>query len=311
MTKADLLALMPDLRGKLRENVPLSDITWFRVGGKAELLFSPADIDDLSYFLMRRPADLAMTVLGAGSNVLVRDGGVAGVVLKLGKPFADIQIRSDHTLTAGAAALDINVARKAEAESLTGLEFYAGIPGSIGGALRMNAGAYGGETADCFISAQVMDDTGQEITLSKQDMGFAYRHNHVDEHLIFLSATYQLQPGDQADITEKMQHITSSREASQPIRSRTGGSTFQNPGGANPEGPKAWKLIDAAGCRGLREGDAQVSEQHCNFLINHGEASAADLELLGETVRRRVQAQAGIDLQWEIKRLGRGLEGQS
>ncbi|MGC6471975.1 MAG: UDP-N-acetylmuramate dehydrogenase [Parvibaculales bacterium] len=311
MTMNGLLEMMPDLRGKLRENVPLSDITWFRVGGMAQFMFTPADADDLTYFLRSCPDDLEVTVLGAGSNVLIRDGGVGGVVVKLGRPFAEISVDDRRCLTAGAAALDVAVARKAAEHSLTGLEFYAGIPGSIGGALKMNAGAYGGETADCFLSALALQRNGNRVELTARDMDFAYRHNGAPAGLIFLSATYQLQPGDQEAIQQKMQDITASREDTQPIRSRTGGSTFRNPGGPDPDGPKAWRLIDAAGCRGLREGDAQVSEQHCNFLINHGAASAADLETLGETVRRRVLEQAGIELHWEIKRLGQALEGQS
>ena len=311
MNAQRLLKMMPLLRGKIRENVSLSDITWFRVGGNAQLLFSPADAEDLAYFLKTRPDDLGLTLLGAGSNVLIRDGGINGVVVKLGKPFAEITVDDKHCLTAGAAALDVSVARQAAELGLTGLEFYAGIPGSVGGALKMNAGAYGGETADCFVSACALNQNGDEVILTKQDMGFAYRQNNTTADLIFLSATYQLQPGMQAAIEQKMQEITSSREGSQPIRSRTGGSTFRNPGGADPKGLKAWKLIDAAGCRGLRVGDAQVSEQHCNFLINHGVASAADLEALGETVRRRVLEQAGIKLEWEIKRLGQAQEEQS
>ncbi|MGC6512022.1 MAG: UDP-N-acetylmuramate dehydrogenase [Parvibaculales bacterium] len=311
MTLKRLLEMMPELRGRLRENIPLSEITWFRVGGRAQFMYAPADADDLAYFLRTRPAELEVTILGAGSNVLIRDGGVSGVVVKLGKPFAGIEIDEAFCLTAGAAALDVAVARRAAEQALQGLEFYAGIPGTIGGALTMNAGAYGGETADCFISAQALTQNGDRVVLTKQDMGFGYRHNTLDRNLVFLSATYQLTSGDKRTIERKMKEISESRESSQPIRSRTGGSTFRNPGGADPEGPKAWKLIDAAGCRGLREGDAQVSEHHCNFLINHGAASASDLENLGETVRRRVRQTADIDLQWEIKRLGQALEDRS
>ncbi len=300
----NLHELMPDLRGKLRDEVSLSDVTWFRVGGAARYFFSPADQDDLVYFLNRCPPNIETTVLGAGSNVLVRDGGIDGVVIKLGKAFAGISVDEQNRLSVGAAALDVNVARVAAKQKLSGVEFYAGIPGSIGGALQMNAGAYGGETADCFLLAQGVDHKGRLHHFTKDDMGFAYRRNNVAKEIIFLSAIYQLRAGESSEIEQKMTAITRAREGSQPIRSRTGGSTFRNPGGAHADAPKAWKLIAAAGCRGLREGDAQVSEQHCNFLINHGAASATDLETLGETIRQRVRVQAGIDLHWEIKRLG-------
>ncbi|MGC6476508.1 MAG: UDP-N-acetylmuramate dehydrogenase [Parvibaculales bacterium] len=301
---ANLAEHLPDLRGKLRANVSLSDLTWFRVGGAAAYLFTPADKDDLAYFLQNCPEEVPLYVLGAGSNSLVRDGGFAGVVIKLGKAFAEITVNDQNQLTAGAAALDKQVALFAAKNGLAGLAFYVGIPGSIGGALRMNAGAYGGETADCFVQAVALDQEGREHVFTKQDMEFAYRHCGVPEAYIFISATYQLQAGARDEIEQQMQDIVTSREDSQPIRARTGGSTFRNPGGTNPDGPKAWKLIDAAGCRGMRLGDAQISEKHCNFLINHGAAAARDLEALGEQVRQRVQETAGIELHWEIKRIG-------
>ena len=301
---ANLAELLPDLRGKLRQNVALSDLTWFRVGGAAAYLFTPADKDDLAYFLQNCPEEVPLYVLGAGSNSLVRDGGFAGVVIKLGKAFAEMTVNDATRLTVGAAALDKQVAQFAAKNELAGLAFYVGIPGSIGGALRMNAGAYGGETADCFVQAEALDRKGRLHILTKQDMGFAYRHCDVPEDFIFISATYQLQAGAREAIEQQMQDIVVSREDSQPIRARTGGSTFRNPGGTNPDGPKAWKLIEAAGCRGMRIGDAQISEKHCNFLINHGGAAARDLEALGEQVRQRVQETAGIELHWEIKRIG-------
>lgn len=301
---ANLAELLPDLRGKLRQNVALSDLTWFRVGGAAAYLFTPADKDDLAYFLQNCPEEVPLYVLGAGSNSLVRDGGFAGVVIKLGKAFAEMTVNDATRLTVGAAALDKQVAQFAAKNELAGLAFYVGIPGSIGGALRMNAGAYGGETADCFVQAEALDRNGRLHILTKQDMGFAYRHCDVPEDFIFISATYQLQAGAREAIEQQMQDIVVSREDSQPIRARTGGSTFRNPGGTNPDGPKAWKLIEAAGCRGMRIGDAQISEKHCNFLINHGGAAARDLEALGEQVRQRVQETAGIELHWEIKRIG-------
>jgi UDP-N-acetylmuramate dehydrogenase len=303
----EIIPSLPEIRGKYRAGLALSDLTWFRVGGAADVLFSPADEDDLQHFLKNCPSDIPVTVLGAGSNTLVRDKGVSGVVIKLGKAFADVTVAmrdGDAVVIAGAAALDVAVSRLAAKHSLSGLEFFRGIPGSIGGALRMNAGAYGGETADVFDHAIGYDLQGQRLEFTSADMGFAYRHCGLPEDVIFTSAQFKTSAGDAAVIQSRMDEISRSRETSQPIRSRTGGSTFRNPGGANPDGPKAWKLIDAAGCRGLWQGDAQVSEQHCNFLINHGQATATDLETLGETVRRKVLETGGVELHWEIKRIG-------
>jgi UDP-N-acetylmuramate dehydrogenase len=294
----DLIARLPQVRGRLTAAAPLADITWFRVGGPAEAMFRPADRDDLIAFLKAKPADVAVTPLGVGSNTLVRDGGVPGVVLRLGREFAAIS--ADGTeVEAGAGALDVNVATVALQAGIAGLEFLRGIPGTIGGGLRMNAGAYGTEFKDVLVWAEAVDPQGNLHRLTPDEMKFGYRHCGVPENWIFIGARLKGVLGDAAAIKARMDEIQAAREGSQPIRSRTGGSTF-----ANPEGLKAWQLIDAAGCRGLVVGDAQVSEQHCNFLINRGNATAEDLERLGETVRERVKAQSGIELRWEIKRIG-------
>lgn len=291
--------VLPAVRGALIPNAPLKDTTWFKVGGNAEVLFKPADEEDLSQFLKNISPEIPVTILGLASNVIVRDGGIAGVVIRLGAEFKKITV--DGTIiTAGAASVDLMVAKAAEKASLTGLEFMSGIPGSVGGGLFMNAGAYGSEFKDVVIDARLMDAKGNIKTLSNAELGFTYRHSDTPDKHIFLSARFQTKPGDAAAITAKMAEIQSSRQSSQPIKSYTGGSTF-----ANPDGKKAWQLIDAAGCRGLTIGGAQVSNQHCNFLINTGDANAHDLELLGETVRERVAKHSGIELRWEIKRLGK------
>lgn len=290
---------LPAVRGRLSADPLLSRVTWFQVGGPADALFKPADTQDLSDFLAALPTDIPVTPIGVGSNLLVRDGGVDGVVLRLGGAFADITVDGDE-IEAGAAALDANVAKKTAAAGLAGLEFLSGIPGTVGGALRMNAGAYGTETKDVLIWADAMDRAGKIHRLSAADMGFEYRHCAVAEDWIFLRGRFKAEPGDPDAIRARMTEIQESRGASQPIRSRTGGSTFRN-----PPGGKAWQSIDAAGCRGLRIGGAQVSEQHCNFLINTGDATASDLERLGEEVRRRVKDSQNIALTWEIKRIGR------
>lgn len=298
-----LLERLPEVRGTYRVQAPLADLTWFRVGGPAEVLLRPADQADLASFLKAKPADVPVTVLGVGSNVLVRSGGIAGVTLRLGKPFTEILVE-DGAIFAGAATLDMNVARVARNAGLTGLEFYSGIPGTIGGALRMNAGAYGSETKDVLLAAQALDAKGKLLQLAPEDMGHSYRHCSLPADTIFLNARLRAQPGDRDAIAKRMDEIRTSRHGSQPIGSRTGGSTFKNPDPEISGGRKAWQLIDAAGCRGLRVGDAMVSEQHCNFLINCGEATADDLERLGEKVRARVLEESGVSLQWEIKRLG-------
>ncbi|WP_029003453.1 UDP-N-acetylmuramate dehydrogenase [Azorhizobium doebereinerae] len=294
----DLAAKLPELRGRLTANAPLADITWFRVGGPAQVLFQPADEADLAYALAHLPAALPVTVIGLGSNLIVRDGGVPGLVIRLGKGFSDISVDGTR-ITAGAGVPDVKVARTAADAGLAGLAFLRGIPGAVGGALRMNGGAYGGETKDALVSARAVDRAGRIHVLTLADMGFTYRHSAVPEDFIFTRATFQGTPGDAAAIQAEMDRITSSREATQPIKSRTGGSTFKN-----PDGHKAWQLVDAAGCRGLVMGRAQVSEMHTNFLLNLGGATAAEIEGLGEEVRRRVRETSGVTLEWEIKRIG-------
>ncbi|MCA1908020.1 MAG: UDP-N-acetylmuramate dehydrogenase [Magnetospirillum sp.] len=289
---------LPKTRGRLTVDAPLGGLTWFRVGGNAEVLFRPADVDDLAEFLAELPAEVAVTVIGVGSNLLVRDGGVEGVVIRLGGAFAQIDVMDD-IITAGAGALDLNVALTAQELGLTGLEFLSGVPGTIGGALRMNAGAFGGEMKDVTLSATAIDRTGTTQLLTLADLDMSYRHCGCPEDFIFLSATLQGKRGAAAAISQKMADIKQAREDSQPTRVRTGGSTF-----ANPDGMKAWELIDKAGCRGLVIGGAQVSEKHCNFLLNLGDATAADIESLGEEVRRRVKETSGIELEWEIRRIG-------
>ena len=294
-----LKAAMPELRGRLIANQPLADLTWFRVGGPAQALFMPEDESDLAYFMQRRPKDLAVTVIGLGSNLIVRDGGVPGIVIRLGRGFSEVTVEDGHRIRAGTAVPDVKVARAAQEAGIAGLSFLRGIPGGIGGALRMNGGAYGGETKDRLIEARGVDGEGNLRTFSNADMGYGYRHCSVGDDVIFTQALFQGAQGDRDTIAAEMDKITGSREATQPIKSRTGGSTFKN-----PPGGKAWQLIDAAGCRGLKVGQAQVSELHCNFLINLGGATASDIETLGETVRRRVKENSGVTLEWEIKRIG-------
>jgi UDP-N-acetylmuramate dehydrogenase len=294
-----LIERLPKVRGRLTEGSSLSAVTWFRVGGPAEVLFKPADRDDLAQFLQRKPADVPVTVIGVGSNLLVRDGGIAGVVVRLGRGFVDIRA-AGTIVEAGAGALDLNVALAARDAGIAGPEFLSGIPGTVGGALRMNAGAYGSDVSEVFDHADVLDSTGALHRLGKAEMGFTYRHSGVPEDWIFVGGAFAGRPDDPKAVHARIQDIQSRREESQPVRARTGGSTF-----VNPTGHKAWQLIDDAGCRGLRKGGAMVSEKHCNFLINTGDASAADIEALGEEVRRRVRDRSGIELAWEIKRIGR------
>jgi UDP-N-acetylmuramate dehydrogenase len=294
----DLKAAMPELRGRLLANQPLAGLTWFRVGGPAQVLFMPDDEADLSYFLSNLPGDIALTVVGLGSNLIVRDGGVPGVVVRLGRGFNEIAVEGLN-VRAGTAVPDLRVAQAAQKAGIAGLAFMCGIPGGVGGALRMNGGAYGRETKDALVEARAVDRTGRVHVLCNADMDYTYRHCGAPEDFIFTQARFGGQTGDPDAIAGEMERITQSRGASQPIKTRTGGSTFKN-----PAGQKAWQIIDAAGCRGLRIGGAQVSELHCNFLINLGEATAADIESLGETVRQRVKDNSGVDLQWEIKRIG-------
>lgn len=298
MANFHLIDLMPKCRGRLTADAPLSQVTWFRVGGNAEVLFRPADAEDLAEFLAALPAEVPVTVIGVASNLLVRDGGVPGVTIRLGRGFADIGAEGNR-LTVGAAALDLNVATVARDSGVAGLEFLSGIPGTIGGALRMNGGAYGREIADVLVAAQAVDREGEMLTFSAEQMGFTYRHSAAPDDCIFTGAVLEGEPGEVLEIARRMADIADKRADSQPIRSRTGGSTFKN-----PEGFKAWELIDRAGCRGLTLGGAQVSEKHCNFLINTGNATASDLESLGEEVRRRVLETSGVTLEWEIKRVG-------
>lgn len=300
----DLRERMPDLRGRLIANAAMADITWFRAGGPAQILFTPQDEADLAYFLSRTPADLPVFVIGLGSNLLVRDGGVRGAIIRLGRGFGETVAESGHRIRTGTVVPDAKVARAAADAGIAGLAFYRGIPGSIGGALRMNAGAHGSETKDCLIGARAVDRAGNIHVLSLADMKFTYRHCGIPADWIFTEATYQGTPGETAEILKQMQEVADYREANQPIKERTGGSTFKN-----PPGHSSWKLIDAAGCRGLRIGGAKVSEMHCNFLINDQGASGADIERLGETVRARVKAHSGIMLEWEIIRLGEPLPG--
>jgi UDP-N-acetylmuramate dehydrogenase len=300
----DLKARLPDLKGRLSANVPLADITWFRVGGPAQVLFAPADEADLAYFLAGVPAELPVTVIGLGSNLLVRDGGMPGVVIRLGRGFSTVTAEDGHRLRAGTAVPDVKVARAAADAGIAGLAFYRGIPGSIGGALRMNAGAHGRETKDVLVEARAVDRKGRLHTFSLADMGFTYRHSKVPDDFILTQAVFQGAPGDPTAILREMEEVADYREKNQPIRERTGGSTFKN-----PTGHSAWNLIDEAGCRGYRVGGAKVSDMHCNFLINDAGATAEDIERLGETVRARVKARSGISLQWEIVRMGAPLPG--
>jgi len=295
----ELLTAMPALRGRVNSNASLADVTWFRVGGPAQVLFTPADEADLAYFLKHRPSDVSVQVVGLGSNLLVRDGGVPGVVIRLGRGFGEIKIEDGHRLRAGTAVPDVKVSRAAAEAGIRGLAFYRGIPGSIGGALRMNAGAHGRETKDCLVGARAVDREGNIHVLSLGDMGFTYRHCGIPKDWIFTEATFEGEPGDPAQIQKEMDEVADYREKNQPIKERTGGSTFKN-----PQGHSAWKLVDQAGCRGLRVGGAKVSEMHCNFLINDSQATGEDVETLGETVRARVLATSGITLDWEIIRLG-------
>jgi len=297
-----LIDRLPEVRGRYAENADLARVTWFRVGGPAEVMFRPADSDDLATFLAAKPADVPVTVLGVGSNLLVRDGGVPGVVIRMGRHFAAIEAEGIG-ITVGAGALDVHVARVAAEAGIAGLEFLSGVPGTIGGALRMNAGAYGREIKDVLVQASALDAQGGKHDLTLDEMGFSYRHCGIAEDWIFTGARLRGEKGEPAEIAQRVAEIRAARETSQPIRTATGGSTFANPANS-PGGEKAWQLIDAAGCRGLTRGGAQVSEQHCNFLINTGEATAADLEGLGEEMRRRVFETSGIELRWEIRRIG-------
>ena len=290
--------LMPQLRGRVLANQPLAELTWFRVGGPAQLLFMPEDEADLGYFLDRLPQEFVVTVIGLGSNLIVRDGGVPGVVIRLGRGFNAIAVEGTG-IRAGAAVPDVKIARAAQEAGISGLSFMRGIPGAIGGALRMNGGAYGRETKDALIEARAVDRRGRVHVLTNADMHYTYRHCGAPDDYIFTEGLFAGERGDPKVIAAEMEKITEARQSTQPVKTRTGGSTFKN-----PPGRKAWQLIDAAGCRGLSNGGAQVSEMHCNFLINRGNANAAEIENLGELVRRKVEEHSGIELEWEIARIG-------
>ena len=293
-----LIDRLPPARGRYSENAPLARMTWFRVGGPAEVMFRPADADDLAQFLALKPDDVPVTVIGVGSNLLVRDGGIPGVVVRLGRGFAGIEATGVE-VRAGAGALDINVATLAMGEGIAGLEFLRGIPGTVGGALRMNAGAYGSEIKDVTLSARALDAEGAVHDIDADGLGFGYRRCATPGDWIFVSALLRGRPGDGDDIARRMEDIQEWRQTTQPVRTSTGGSTF-----ANPPGQEAWRLIEEAGCRGLSRGGAVVSDKHCNFLVNTGGATAADLEGLGDEIRRRVLESSGVILEWEIRCIG-------
>ncbi len=288
------------VRGELKKDAPLDKLVWFKSGGKADYLFEPADLEDLTTFLSKLDEGTPVMALGLGSNLIIRDGGVPGVVVRLGKPFASVEVRRDNILECGAGAPGILVATTARDAGIAGLEFLRGIPGTVGGFVRMNGGAYGREVADILVDCDVVFPDGNCVNIPAQDLGYTYRHSKLPDDAIVVAARFQGDPGDPAEIGKEMDRIAAEREASQPLRTKTGGSTFKN-----PEGHKAWQLVDEAGCRGLKMGGAQVSEKHANFLINTGEASSSDIENLGEEVRRRVAEKTGVTLEWEIKRVGR------
>jgi UDP-N-acetylmuramate dehydrogenase len=295
-----------EVRGRLIANQPLSEITWFRVGGPAQLFFQPADEEDLAFFLKNLPMEIRVTVIGLGSNLLIRDGGLDGVVIRLSaKGFGSVEVLEGHRLRVGTALPDVKVATAAAEAGIDGLTFYRGVPGGIGGALYMNAGCYGAETRERMVELRAVLRNGDVVTLTNADMDYRYRKSNGPRGAVFTSAIYQGFPGERDDILARMREITEKRESSQPTRAKTGGSTFKN-----PEGRSSWRLIDEAGCRGLKIGDAQMSELHANFLLNLGEADAFDLETVGETVRNRVRARHGIDLQWEIRRMGHFVPGR-
>lgn len=304
MSWPSLLHRLPEVRGKLIENASLADITWLRVGGPAQVLFLPADAADLARFLAETPRDIEVRVLGAGSNTLVRDGGLPGVTVKLTPAFGKVEALENNRIRAGAAALDKMVAKSAAKAGIAGLEFYVGVPGAIGGALRMNAGCYGTETKDVLVEAIALDRTGRRIVAPVSELGYAYRHSEAPDDWIFIEAVFEGQPDDPKAVTERMTAITERRETTQPIREKTSGSTFKNPDPETSGGRSAWQLVDAVGWRGKPIGGARFSEQHCNFLINDGTATAKDLETLGETVRAAVKDQFGVELAWEVKRIG-------
>ena len=291
---------LPDARGRLTADAPLAPLVWFKAGGAAEWLFEPQDADDLAAFLRGLDPAMPVLALGLGSNLIVRDGGVPGVVVRLGKAFARVEPVDAVTLDCGGGASGILVSSTARDAGIAGLEFLRSIPGTVGGFVRMNGGAYGAEVKDVLVDCDVILRSGERVTLAAADLRYTYRHSELPEQAIVIGARFRGRPGAPEAIQAEMDRISASREASQPLRSKTGGSTFKN-----PPGHKAWELVDRAGCRGLQRGGAQVSEKHTNFLINTGEATSAEIEGLGEEVRRRVKANSGIELEWEIQRVGR------
>ncbi|MCP9307475.1 UDP-N-acetylmuramate dehydrogenase [Zymomonas mobilis] len=303
-TSSNISSKLPSIRGEIEANAPLAPLTWFRVGGNAEWLVSPYDTEDLSDFLKKIDPSMPVRVLGIGSNVIIRDGGVSGVIIRLPRRFSWVKREEGNRFRCGGSTLGMMISKVAAAESLTNLEFMRGIPGSIGGMIRMNAGAYGGDISKILIQVTLVRRNGDIEIWPVEKLNFAYRYSELPEDAIVTEALFQGQPGDKDKIEAQMNKIIAEREASQPVRSRTGGSTFKN-----PEGYKAWELIDEAGCRGLKIGDAEVSTKHANFLLNLGDATAADIENLGEEVRARVKAKFGITLEWEIKRIGHKLNG--
>lgn len=299
---AELVRSLPHVKGRLVQDASMARLSWFRTGGNADILFEPADEEDLIGVLRKLPGHVPITVIGVGSNLLVRDGGINGMVIRLGRGFGNVCMRG-NVVSAGAGAMDVHVAKAAAEKGLAGLEFLVGVPGTIGGAVRMNAGAYGREIKDVFKHAHAVDRYGHIEELEPDDFDFSYRHAELPKDMIILKAAFRAEHGEPEEIRAKMNEISSARADSQPLGTRTGGSTFKN-----PDGGHAWELVDAAGCRGLRIGDAQVSEKHCNFLINHGGATAAQIEELGETVRQKVFEHSGISLEWEIRRVGKPME---
>ena len=295
----NIAVAIPATAGRLTEGAPLAPLVWFKSGGSAEWLFEPKDVDDLSAFLVDLDPAVPVLTLGLGSNMIVRDGGVPGVVIRLGKPFAKVAAIDATTLRCGGGASGILVSSTARDADIAGVEFLRSIPGTVGGFVRMNGGAYGRETQDVLIDCDIVLRSGERRTLAVSDLGYTYRHSTLPEGCVVVSATFCGEPGDSIAIQAEMDRIAAAREESQPLRSRTGGSTFKN-----PPGEKAWALIDAAGCRGLRRGDAQVSEKHCNFLLNLGAATSAEIEALGEEVRTKVKTHSGVTLEWEIQRVG-------
>ena len=291
---------LPAVRGVLKPDAPLAPLVWFKTGGTAQCLFEPQDADDLSDFLAQLDPDMPVMAVGLGSNLIVRDGGVPGVVVRLGKAFAKVDRQDETSLVCGAGASGILVSSTARDAGIAGLEFLRSIPGTVGGFVRMNGGAYGRETADILLECEVVLRSGEQVTLLNHDLAYSYRHSNLTDGAIVVSATFRGHPGEPAAIQAEMDRIAAAREESQPLRSKTGGSTFKN-----PDGYKAWQLVDEAGCRGLQLGGAQVSEKHTNFLLNTGDATSSDIEALGEEVRRRVRHKSGIELEWEIQRVGR------